>query len=139
MFAFAIYDRRPTHEGRRPTVGDRVLGTAFRSSASGRPFSPRGRLLLVRDRLGIKPLYYYQDGTRFVFGSEIKSILASGPYSPDMSPARRRSSKEFFRSRRPTHWSWTSRHANFGFGVTGRSTPHVFRPSGRETGTPTRQ
>ena len=85
MFAFAIYDRRPTHEGRRPMVGDRVLETDFRSSASGRPFSPRGRLLLVRDRLGIKPLYYYQDGTRFVFGSEIKSILASGLYSPDIN------------------------------------------------------
>ena len=33
------------------------------------------RLLLARDRIGIKPLYYYQDGTRLVFGSEIKAIL----------------------------------------------------------------
>ena len=33
---------------------------------------------LVRDRLGVKPLYYYSDSERFVFSSEIKSILASG-------------------------------------------------------------
>ncbi len=33
------------------------------------------RLILARDRLGIKPLYYYQDEEKFVFGSEIKAIL----------------------------------------------------------------
>jgi len=35
-------------------------------------------LLLYRDRLGIKPLYYYHDNRVFVWGSEIKAILASG-------------------------------------------------------------
>ena len=32
-------------------------------------------LLLARDRPGIKPLHYYRDAEKFVFGSEIKSIL----------------------------------------------------------------
>jgi len=46
MFAFVIWDRRK-----------RVLFAA-------------------RDRLGIKPFYYYWDGSTFLFGSEIKAILA---------------------------------------------------------------
>jgi asparagine synthase (glutamine-hydrolysing) len=33
-------------------------------------------LFLARDRLGKKPLYYYFDGHRFLFGSEAKAILA---------------------------------------------------------------
>jgi asparagine synthase (glutamine-hydrolysing) len=47
MFAFAIFDR----DGRK--------------------------LTLARDHFGIKPLYYYDSAGRFVFGSEIKAILAS--------------------------------------------------------------
>lgn len=37
---------------------------------------PRQKLLLGRDRLGIKPLYYYTDDEKVVFGSELKAILA---------------------------------------------------------------
>lgn len=37
---------------------------------------PRRKLLLARDRLGIKPLYVYRDQEKLVFGSELKAILA---------------------------------------------------------------
>ena len=35
-------------------------------------------LFVVRDRLGIKPVYYYIDNQHFVFSSEIRSMLRSG-------------------------------------------------------------
>jgi asparagine synthase (glutamine-hydrolysing) len=38
----------------------------------------RRRLLLARDRLGIKPLYWTMTNNRLLFGSEIKTILESG-------------------------------------------------------------
>ena len=48
MFACAFWDRR-THE-----------------------------LVLARDRFGKKPLFYYRDADHFLFGSEIKALLAYG-------------------------------------------------------------
>jgi asparagine synthase (glutamine-hydrolysing) len=46
MFAFAVWDTR------------------------------KRRLVIARDRIGEKPLYYYVAGDRIVFGSEIKAIVA---------------------------------------------------------------
>ena len=37
-----------------------------------------GEVFLARDRLGIKPRYYYNDGQLFVPASEVKAIFASG-------------------------------------------------------------
>ena len=31
--------------------------------------------MLARDRMGIKPLYYYRSGDELYFGSELKAIL----------------------------------------------------------------
>jgi asparagine synthase (glutamine-hydrolysing) len=45
IFAFAIWDRK------------------------------RRKLVLARDHVGVKPMYYYRDADKLVFGSEIKSIL----------------------------------------------------------------
>jgi asparagine synthase (glutamine-hydrolysing) len=38
----------------------------------------RQRLILARDHIGIKPLFYYHDDRNLIWGSEIKAILASG-------------------------------------------------------------
>lgn len=37
-----------------------------------------GELFCARDRIGIKPFYYYFDGEKLLFASEIKAILAEG-------------------------------------------------------------
>ncbi|MEE8169413.1 MAG: asparagine synthase (glutamine-hydrolyzing) [Phycisphaerae bacterium] len=39
--------------------------------------APRRRLLLARDRLGVKPLYYALDDRRIIFGSELKAVTAA--------------------------------------------------------------
>jgi len=56
MFAFAIFDER-----------DRTL-------------------FLVRDRIGVKPLYYFNRAGCFAFASEIKALLASGKISRNVNP-----------------------------------------------------
>ncbi len=54
MFAFALWDKR-----------ERVL-------------------TLVRDRLGIKPLYWAKAGRMILFGSEVKAILAHPAFRPEL-------------------------------------------------------
>ena len=56
MFAFAILDRR------------------------------RKRMLLARDRMGIKPLHYAVDGKRLVFASELKALLCDPELRRDIDP-----------------------------------------------------
>ena len=57
MFAFAVYDRNA------------------------------GKVYLARDRFGVKPLYYVQTRDTFLFGSEIKALLAHGVYQARLDPA----------------------------------------------------
>ncbi len=35
-------------------------------------------VFIARDRMGIKPIWYYQDEDKFIFGSELKSLMAMG-------------------------------------------------------------
>ena len=42
----------------------------------------REQLVLARDRIGVKPLYFYQQDGRFIFASEIKAILRHPAVTP---------------------------------------------------------
>jgi asparagine synthase (glutamine-hydrolysing) len=44
------------------------------------------RLILVRDRIGVKPLYFSIKNGRILFGSEIKAILADSTIERDIEP-----------------------------------------------------
>ncbi|MCP5145222.1 MAG: N-acetylglutaminylglutamine amidotransferase [Gammaproteobacteria bacterium] len=45
-----------------------------------------GRTLLARDRLGIKPLYYTSDATRFRFASSLPALVAAGGIGSALDP-----------------------------------------------------
>ena len=45
------------------------------------------RLLLVRDGIGIKPLFYHADEDQVVFGSEVKAVLEGGQPASALDPA----------------------------------------------------
>lgn len=43
-------------------------------------------LLLVRDRIGVKPLYYQKTGQRVLFGSEMKALYAHPAFKRELLP-----------------------------------------------------
>ena len=48
--------------------------------------SPNNKLLLARDRIGIKPLYYYSKNNIFMFSSELRAMVASKIDKPCLNP-----------------------------------------------------
>ncbi len=60
MFAFALLDKKPEVDG--------------------------FRMLIARDRLGIKPLYYYHDENVLVFASELTSLVQHPAIVRDIEP-----------------------------------------------------
>ncbi len=46
----------------------------------------RERLLVARDRVGIKPLYYWQDDGGVAWVSELRSLLALDRFRPELDP-----------------------------------------------------
>jgi asparagine synthase (glutamine-hydrolysing) len=47
---------------------------------------PTRELHLIRDRLGVKPLYYHWDGRFLCFGSELKALRAFTGWRPEVDP-----------------------------------------------------
>jgi asparagine synthase (glutamine-hydrolysing) len=44
------------------------------------------RLMLIRDRMGVKPLYYAWNGSTLWFGSELKALRAHSAWTPQIDP-----------------------------------------------------
>lgn len=44
------------------------------------------RLILARDRIGKKPLFYSANGSRLLFGSEVKTLVQTGLLPPNVNP-----------------------------------------------------
>lgn len=48
--------------------------------------SRKHRLFIARDRIGVKPLYYYRDAQQFVFASELKAIVRLTSVPKEIEP-----------------------------------------------------
>jgi asparagine synthase (glutamine-hydrolysing) len=48
--------------------------------------APRKRLLLARDPMGIKPLYYHRSEQNFIFASEVRTLLETGLVPRKLDP-----------------------------------------------------
>jgi asparagine synthase (glutamine-hydrolysing) len=57
-------------------LGDRLVEKLRGMFAFALWDSRSGQLLLARDRVGLKPLYFYRDQEKLIFASELKGILA---------------------------------------------------------------
>lgn len=44
------------------------------------------RLFAARDRVGVKPFSFYEDGRRFIFGSVIPTLTAAAPWCEGLAP-----------------------------------------------------
>jgi asparagine synthase (glutamine-hydrolysing) len=60
------------------TWGEDCLSRLAGMFAFGLWDAPRNRLLLARDPMGIKPLYYYQSDANLLFASEVRTLLQTG-------------------------------------------------------------
>ncbi len=49
--------------------------------------APQQRLVLARDRVGIRPLFYADAGGRFAFASEVKALLRAARRAAPPRPA----------------------------------------------------
>ena len=47
--------------------------------------APAHRLIVARDHLGVKPVYFHADGNSFSFSSEIKAMFACGVAEPRLN------------------------------------------------------
>ena len=70
-----------------PTAARRWSRRCAACSPSASGIRGKRRLLLARDPLGIKPLYYADDGWTLRFASQAKALLAGGAVSRDPDPA----------------------------------------------------